>query len=194
MVKQCDRFSGSTLLLGEGRQHIEGVSTAEKEAIKTLVHLHLAGWQELQAVFQDAEKHWKQEPPSHRTSSLQFQLSGLEPFFPLLFLLRGLLEHATFPFLSPLQGGSERPFSPLPSPLREGFLSPPLTVAEATFPRTLPRTSLRPRQRRLPWPGLHPRTSRQAYLHPKKSEQSCLCRRLAQASLMCRPPRLAAGR
>ncbi|KAL6481955.1 hypothetical protein MHYP_G00100350 [Metynnis hypsauchen] len=35
-----------------GRQHIEGVSTAEKEAI--------IGWRELQAVFQDAEKHWKQ--------------------------------------------------------------------------------------------------------------------------------------
>ncbi|KAL7878320.1 hypothetical protein AOLI_G00092940 [Acnodon oligacanthus] len=45
---------------GGGRQHIEEVSTAEREAIKTLVHLHLAGWRELQAVFQDAEKHWKQ--------------------------------------------------------------------------------------------------------------------------------------
>ncbi|KAL7886010.1 hypothetical protein AOLI_G00063050 [Acnodon oligacanthus] len=29
---------------GGGRQHIKEVSTAEREAIKTLVHLHLAGW------------------------------------------------------------------------------------------------------------------------------------------------------
>ncbi|KAL6461288.1 hypothetical protein MHYP_G00312540 [Metynnis hypsauchen] len=33
---------------------------AEEEAIKTLVHLHLAGWQELQAASCDAEKRWKQ--------------------------------------------------------------------------------------------------------------------------------------
>ncbi|KAL6467536.1 hypothetical protein MHYP_G00232130 [Metynnis hypsauchen] len=72
--------------LGGGCQHIERVSTAEKEAIKRLVHLHLAGCS---------------------PSSLQSQLPGeLEPFFPLLFLLRGCSEHATFPFLSPLQGGS----------------------------------------------------------------------------------------
>ncbi|KAL7869892.1 hypothetical protein AOLI_G00138800 [Acnodon oligacanthus] len=45
---------------GGGRQYKEGVSTAEEEAMKTVVHLRLAGWRELQAVFQDAEKHWKQ--------------------------------------------------------------------------------------------------------------------------------------
>ncbi|KAL7848266.1 hypothetical protein AOLI_G00229840 [Acnodon oligacanthus] len=85
---------------------------AEEENIKTLVHLHLAGWRELQAVFQDAEKHWKQleeqqvatcqmvrsgnrrcawgqELPSHHPSSLQTQLQGeLEPFF-LLKLVHG---------------------------------------------------------------------------------------------------------
>ncbi|KAL7834525.1 hypothetical protein SRHO_G00287720 [Serrasalmus rhombeus] len=36
------------------------VSPAERETVKTLVRLHLTGWWELQAVFQDAEKHWKQ--------------------------------------------------------------------------------------------------------------------------------------
>ncbi|KAL7865988.1 hypothetical protein SRHO_G00112350 [Serrasalmus rhombeus] len=45
---------------GGGRQYIEGFSTAEREAINTLVHPYLASWWELQAVFQDAEKHWKQ--------------------------------------------------------------------------------------------------------------------------------------
>ncbi|KAL7891101.1 hypothetical protein AOLI_G00005770 [Acnodon oligacanthus] len=60
---------------------------------------------------------WGQESPSHHFSSLQSLLpGGLEPFFPLPFLLRGHLGHTTFPFLSPLQGCLEHPFSPpLPS-------------------------------------------------------------------------------
>ncbi|KAL7882508.1 hypothetical protein SRHO_G00001660 [Serrasalmus rhombeus] len=156
------------------REAIKGVFTAEKEAIKTLVHLHLASWWEQQAVFQDAEKHWKQledqqvapcqmvrsllaerQPsmcvgagaPSHHPSSLQSQLpGGLEPFFSLPSLLRGCSEHATFPFPSLLRG-SECPFSPLPSPLRED--------SELVF---------------FPLPSLPPKTS------PGP-----------QASLMCRP-------
>ncbi|KAL6491200.1 hypothetical protein MHYP_G00015450 [Metynnis hypsauchen] len=43
-----------------GRRMPTHRESAEKEAIKTMVHLHLTGWRELQAVFQDAEKHWKQ--------------------------------------------------------------------------------------------------------------------------------------
>ncbi|KAL7882808.1 hypothetical protein SRHO_G00004660 [Serrasalmus rhombeus] len=115
---------------GGGCQHTEGVSAAEEKAVKTLVHLHLASWQELQAVFQDSEKHWKQleeqqvewsggvrwagacwrsgnpqgawgqEPPSHHPSTLQSQVQGGMEPFFLLLFL--------------YRGRSELTFSPLP--------------------------------------------------------------------------------
>ncbi|KAL6460964.1 hypothetical protein MHYP_G00309300 [Metynnis hypsauchen] len=45
-----------------GAETQEEDTNTPKESLwqKSLVHVHLAGWQELEAVFQDAKKHWKQ--------------------------------------------------------------------------------------------------------------------------------------
>ncbi|KAL7843413.1 hypothetical protein AOLI_G00249250 [Acnodon oligacanthus] len=67
---------------GGGCQQIEGVSTAKREIIKTLVRLHLAGWWGLQAVFQDAEKHWKQVEEQQVATS-QMVMSLLVEWQPL---------------------------------------------------------------------------------------------------------------
>ncbi|KAL7844813.1 hypothetical protein SRHO_G00233520 [Serrasalmus rhombeus] len=96
---------------GGGRQHTEGVSTAE-EAIKTLVHLYLASWRELQSVFQDAEKHWKQLE-EQQVATLQM-VRSLQPSVCV---------------------GAGAPFSPLLkppvlAPRRTGaFIPPPLPAA-----------------------------------------------------------------
>ncbi|KAL6461577.1 hypothetical protein MHYP_G00297210 [Metynnis hypsauchen] len=99
---------------GGGRQHIEEVSTAERKAIKTLVHLHLAGWRELQAAFQDAEKHWKQLE-EQQVATRQMVRSLLAEQQP------SMCAGAGAPLAPPLK-------PPVPAPRRTGalLLSPPL--------------------------------------------------------------------
>ncbi|KAL7838022.1 hypothetical protein AOLI_G00264260 [Acnodon oligacanthus] len=121
----------------------------EEEAIKTLVHLHLAGWRELQAAFQDSEKYWKQleEQQLATHQKVRSLLTELQPLVCL---------------------GAGAPLSPL--------LKPPVPVPRRTGALLLPpNPALRaPLQSRLSWPIPHPRMSWQAYLHPKKKVSATL--------------------
>ncbi|KAL7876080.1 hypothetical protein AOLI_G00110430 [Acnodon oligacanthus] len=166
---------------GARRQPPEGVSTAEEKAIKTLVHLHLAGWRELQAAFQHTEKHWKQleeqqvathqmascwwsdnlwcawgqEPHlTHSQASSPRSKEDWSPSFPSHPCSEGARSSIPLPSHPYAEGSrSPVPLPPIPAPrrLRAHFLSPLLTAVEGASA------------------GPHPMMSRQACLHPKKS-------------------------
>ncbi|KAL6465081.1 hypothetical protein MHYP_G00273980 [Metynnis hypsauchen] len=107
-------------------------TSAEEEAVKTLVHLHLAGWWELQAVFQDAEKHWKQleEQQVETRQMVRNLLAERQP--SVCVVARAPLSPPLKPlFPAPRRTGALL-FPPIPAlrGLRACFLSPPLTAAE----------------------------------------------------------------
>ncbi|KAL7864387.1 hypothetical protein AOLI_G00158070 [Acnodon oligacanthus] len=119
---------------GGGRQHTEGVSVAEEGAIKTLVHLHLAGWHKLLAVFQDAEKHWKQLE-EQQVATCQMVRNLLLEQQPSVCVVVGA------PFSPPLQ-------PPVPTPRRTGGLLPPscsrVLGDHLSHPSLLPEKSQQP--------------------------------------------------
>ncbi|KAL6465136.1 hypothetical protein MHYP_G00252690 [Metynnis hypsauchen] len=131
----------------------EAVSTTEEEAIKTLVHLHLAGWRELQAVFQDAKNHWKQleeqqvatrqmtlvcvgagaslSPPLNPPVPAPRRTRALLP--PPILAPRVLVTHLLSPSIpAPRALGALLPSPPVPAlrGLGAHVLSPPFTATE----------------------------------------------------------------
>ncbi|KAL7853442.1 hypothetical protein AOLI_G00202860 [Acnodon oligacanthus] len=96
---------------GRGCQHTEGVFVTEEGTIKTLIHLRLAGWQEL-----DAFVHWKQLE-EQQVATRQTIRSLLTERQPLLCL--GARKHLSIVFkaLILLLGGLE-PFVLLPPSAR----------------------------------------------------------------------------